>query len=313
MKAKNVRFSDNNLELIKSVLPGLPISAFYSFFSPDTYSYINWHWHEAFQYCLVTEGSIDFVLPNRSYRVTAGNGIFINTQQIHLTRGTTDTPSGYFCLDVPPAFICEDKHSRIFLKYLKPVIDHPHPPVLMLSSHSPHSLAVLDSIKKIRTLLKANPDFMELDIQLEIIKMWRITFQLLNRPANQPVSERDSDNDRLKLIIQYMQLHYSEKITLEDIAGQLMLSKSECCRFFKKVTDQPMFSYLTSLRVNKSMELLQNSRLSLSEIADAVGFCSQSYFTDCFRKAKKITPKKFRELSSRIPNDVLPQDIDSEL
>lgn len=73
-----------------------------------------------------------------------------------------------------------------------------------------------------------------------------------------------------------------------------------------------MFSYLISLRLHKSMDLLRNSDFSISEIADMAGFCSQSHFTACFKKAQKITPKKFRDLSSRIPNDVLPLDIHSQ-
>ncbi len=312
MIAKNIVFSEDNQELIKSVLPGLPISAFYTAFHPDTYDYINWHWHEAFQYCLVTEGSVDFLLPNRSYRVTEGNGIFINTQQIHLSKGTTNADAAYFCIDVPPSFLCPDEHSRIYLKYLEPVIQNPFPPALLISRHSKEPGRLLGSIQKIRELLMKEPEFMELDIQMEIIKIWRITIQLLNRSSNKPTPAESMDSDRLKIIIQYMQQHYSEKITLEDIALQLSLSRSECCRFFKKVAGQSMFSYLISLRVQKSMDLLRNSDLSISEIADMAGFCSQSHFTACFKKARKITPKKFRDLSSRIPNDILPLDIHSQ-
>lgn len=68
---------------------------------------------------------------------------------------------------------------------------------------------------------------------MEIIKIWRITFQLLNRSTNKPTPAESMDSDRLKIVIQYMKQHYSEKITLEDIAVQLSLSRSECCRFFK--------------------------------------------------------------------------------
>ena len=68
MIPKNIRFSDDNQELLKSILPGLPISVFLTSFRQDTYNYVNWHWHAAFQYCLVTEGSVDFLLPNHSYR-----------------------------------------------------------------------------------------------------------------------------------------------------------------------------------------------------------------------------------------------------
>lgn len=312
MIPKNIQFSDDNQELLKSILPGLPISVFLTSFRQDTYNYVNWHWHAAFQYCLVTEGSVDFLLPNHSYCVTAGSGIFINTQQVHLIREAASSPSSYLCIDIPPAFICPDEHSRIYLKYLKPVLQNPLPQVLILSKHTTEDCQILQSLKNIQQLLKNDTDFMELDIQSEIIKIWKTTFHKLERADQGPSPLEYNDNNRLKIILQYMQNHYAEKISLEDVAQQLSLSKSECCRFFKKVTGQPMFSYLNIMRINKSMDLLRDTDMSIAEIADVVGFCNQSYYSDCFRKIKGITPKKFRVLSLRRPSDILPLDISSQ-
>ncbi|MBS6951791.1 MAG: helix-turn-helix transcriptional regulator [Enterocloster asparagiformis] len=309
MIAKNIRFSEDNQELIKPILPGLPISVFFTAFREDTYSCINWHWHEAFQYCLVTEGSVDFLLPNCNYCVKAGNGIFINTQQVHFSKSRGASPSSYLCLDIPPAFIYPDERSRLYQKYIQPVLRNPYPQVLLFSRRDTAGQQLLQSIRNIRDLLKEEPEFMELDIHTEIINIWKTTFRLLVKTGPPPVDY--NDNDRLKLVLQYMLDHYSEKITLEDIAGQLSISSSECCRFFKKATGQSLFSYLKNLRINKSMDMLKDPKMSISEIADAVGFCNQSYYTDCFRKVKNITPKKYRELTLRNPNDILPLDINS--
>lgn len=310
MIPKNIRFSENNQELIKPILPGLPVSVFFTSFKEDTYNCINWHWHEAFQYCLVTEGSVDFLLPNCNYHVKAGNGIFINTQQVHFIKNRNTSPSSYLCLDIPPAFIYPDERSRLYQKYIKPIVKNPYPKVLLFSKRIPEEHMLLQSIQHIQTLLKDESDFMELDIHTEIITMWKTTFRLLTKNCL-PAPVEDNDNDRLKLLLQYLLDHYTEKITLEDISEQLSISTSECCRFFKKATGQPLFSYLKNLRINKSMDLLKDPEMSISEIANAVGFCNQSYYTDCFRKAKNITPKKYRELTMRKPNDILPLDIRS--
>ena len=312
MIAKNIQFSEDNQELIKPILPGLPISVFYTIFDKNTYNFINWHWHEAFQYCLVTEGAIDFLLPSTKYHVKAGDGIFINTQQIHFSKGKANTPSSYLCLDVPPAFIYPDQRSRLYQKYILPVIRHPFPQVLLLSKRQEPDHRLLSSLRQVHALLKEQSDFMELDIHTQIMEIWRITYELLKGNGGAAPVELH-DNDRLKNILQYMLDHYMEKITLDDIAAQISVSRSECCRFFKKATGQSMFSYLTNLRLNKSIDLLKEPEMSLSEIAHAVGFCNQSYYTDCFRKAKNITPKKYRELTQRKPAHVLPLDVDTLL
>lgn len=310
MIPKDILFSEDHQELIKPILPGLPISLFYTTFRRDTYNCINWHWHNAFQYCLVTEGSIDFLLPNTSYHVKEGNGIFINIQQVHFSKSRME-PAAYLCLDIPPSFICADEHSRIYKRYIQPVVQNPFPQALHLSRRNPHELQLLQHILDIRLLLQEQPDFMELDIQSQVMQIWKDTFRILDKPV-EPFTAAPLDNDRLKIILQYMHDHYAEKISLEDISQQLSLSRNECCRFFKTATGQSMFSYLNNLRLNKSMELLKNSQLTLSEIAMAVGFCSQSYYTDCFRKSKNITPKKYRELTLRKPNDILPLDVYSQ-
>ncbi len=308
MIAKDIQFSEDNQELIKPILPGLPISVFYTTFHEDTYNCINWHWHEAFQYCLVTEGTVDFLLPNTSYHVRSGDGIFINTQQVHFARGKSGVPSSYLCLDIPPAFIYPDERSRLFQKYIRPVIQHPYPQILLLSRRQKEDQQLLSAIQKIQTLLKEQPDEMELDIHAGIIWIWKLTYHLIRKNGGAPLVEVN-DNDRLKVILQYMQDHFYEKITLDEIASQLSISRSECCRFFKKASGQSIFSYLNNLRINKSIDLLKDPDISLSDIANAVGFCSQSYYTDCFRKTKNITPKKYRELTLRKPKNVLPLDI----
>lgn len=309
MIAKNIQFAEDNQELIKPVLPGLPISVFYTTFHENTYNCINWHWHEAFQYCLVTEGAVDFLLSGTSYHVRAGQGIFINTQQVHFTRGRTGVPSSYLCVDIPPAFIYPDERSRLYQKYIHPVLKHPYPQVLLLSRQEEEQ-RILDAVQKIQALLREQPDYMELDIHGLVMEIWHFTCYLLKAHGGTAPFEV-AENDRLKIILQYMQDHYAQKITLDEIAGQLHVSRSECCRFFKKATGQSMFSYLNNLRVNKSIDLLKDPDVSLADIATAVGFCNQSYYTDCFRKTKNITPRKYRELTLRSPRDVLLLDVDS--
>lgn len=309
MIAKKVNFADDNQELLKSILPGLPISVFMTSFGPNTYDCVNWHWHQAFQYCIVLNGSVDFYLTSRSCRVSAGSGIFINIQQAHFTKSTTAEPSSYLCIDIPPSFICSNEQSRIYQKFLAPVLQTSWPQMLLLSKHTTLDQKILSSLQTIREQLAINDDYMELDLYAEVIQIWKLTFQKLNRMNSISTIEINNDNNRLKSILQYMEQHYSEKITLDQIAETVMLSKSECCRFFKKATDQSIFSYLNTLRINKSMDLLRNTEMDIASIANTVGYCNQSYFTDCFKKIKQITPKKFRQLSIRNQTDILPSDI----
>ena len=65
MKEKKITFDHSKQELIKPIFPGLIFQFLQLHFRPHTYEFINWHWHQAFQYCYVTEGIIDIKLPDR--------------------------------------------------------------------------------------------------------------------------------------------------------------------------------------------------------------------------------------------------------
>lgn len=302
MIAKNVQLSGNKKELVKSVLPGLPISLFSTEFSPRSYNYVNWHWHDAFQYCLVTEGTVDFILPKKSYTITKGDGIFINYQQLHLIRAhDAQSRAAYICLDIPPFFISYDKHSRIYQRYLQPIIDHPDPPAVILSKCSEGPARIMDSILHIQQLLKSGEEFMEIDIRIAAMEIWKLTFRRLKQ-STAVSSASYLANDRLKSIISYIHEHFDEKLTLDDIAVQVSLSRSECSRFFKKTAGQSLFEYLNDYRLSKSIDMLRDTDLSIAQIADASGFCNQSYYTDAFRKKIGLTPRRFRELSTRRPD-----------
>lgn len=310
MISKKINFDPNQRELIKPILPGLPISLFSSVFSPETYTCINWHWHEAFQYCIVIEGKVDFLIPGQIYTVTAGSGIFINYQQPHMIKAHDEKgTSRYLCLDVPPSFISYDEHSRIFQRYLKPVMNQPVPPVMILSKHAAETSNILSSIFTIQKLLQSEEPLIEIDIRIQIMSIWKETFLKLQQ-RSQAITNASfyNNHDRLKTIFLYFREHYGEKISLDDVAAQISLSRSECSRFFKKQTGESIFDYLNSYRINKSIDLLRDTDMSIAEIASTVGFCSQSYYTDCFRKFKKITPKKYKELSSRQAKGILSID-----
>ena len=309
MVSKSISITANSQEFIKPILPGLPISLFISKFNKDSYTCVNWHWHEAFQYCIVTEGTVEFLFAGRSLAITAGNGIFINYQQLHLIKNHDDNiDASYLCLDIPPSFISYDDHSRIYLKYLKPVMTRPIPPSLSLNKNNLEDQQIMNNLIEIQNLLRSENELIEIDIRIKVMTIWKLTYlKLQQNISNYKYSFYD--NDRLKTIISFLQKNYAEKITLDDIAKQVSLSRSECSRFFKKLTGYSIFGYLTSYRLSKRIDLLRDTDYGIAEIANAVGFSSQSYFTNCFRKEKKITPKKYKELSTRRAENILPIDL----
>jgi len=113
--------------------------------------------------------------------------------------------------------------------------------------------------------------------------------------------EKIKHADAIYKSIQYIQEHYTEKVTLDEVAREVYLSSAYFSKIFKEEMKISFKNYLNSLRIDKSKVLLSNSDIQLIEIAGMVGYEDQSYFSKVFKKLTGISPGKYRERRGKIP------------
>lgn len=100
---------------------------------------------------------------------------------------------------------------------------------------------------------------------------------------------------RLRRIFGYIDSHYGEEITLNQLARLMDYTPQYLCRLFKSLTGSTIFRYIAQVRINKSKELLLNRpELPIKEIAALSGFTDTGYFCSTFRKLEGVTPGQFR-------------------
>ena len=97
-------------------------------------------------------------------------------------------------------------------------------------------------------------------------------------------------------ILQYLNTHFHEKITLGALSERFFLSEVTLCHYFRKYLGVTFLEYLNSLRIARAKELLVTTRKSMDEIADEVGLGSANYFGLFFKRATGISPLQFRKL-----------------
>lgn len=98
--------------------------------------------------------------------------------------------------------------------------------------------------------------------------------------------------------INYIYSHLHVNITLTKLSRHVMLSENYLSRLFKKETGQTVTEYISSKKIETAKNMLEYSDYTISEIALILCYPSQSYFTECFRKATGTTPLKYRTHSS---------------
>jgi transcriptional regulator GlxA family with amidase domain len=104
----------------------------------------------------------------------------------------------------------------------------------------------------------------------------------------------NSANTYVQKSIEYISSNYSYPITVEDIAAYVGLSRSHLFRSFETVLGVSPKEYLTDFRLKQACDLLEHSSLSITAIANSIGFDNSLYFSKTFHKRKGMPPKEYR-------------------
>ncbi len=110
---------------------------------------------------------------------------------------------------------------------------------------------------------------------------------------------KNTANSYVQKSIEYISSNYSYPITIEDIASYVGLSRSQLFRSFEHVLGISPKKYLTDFRIKQSCYLLEHSDLSITSIANSIGFDNSLYFSKTFHKAKGMPPKEYRRLAGQ--------------
>lgn len=100
--------------------------------------------------------------------------------------------------------------------------------------------------------------------------------------------------DMLKAIA-YIERHYTDKITLADVARDVSMNKSYFSRLFKKVTGENFHNYLLSVRMQKASEYLLNTDRKITDIAASTGYKDLFYFNRVFKNYFRVSPSVYRK------------------
>jgi AraC-like DNA-binding protein len=99
---------------------------------------------------------------------------------------------------------------------------------------------------------------------------------------------------RLKPLFEHISHRFSQKLTVSEAARMVHMSQPQFMKTFKKVAGTTLVAYLNHVRLSSAARLLNESALTIAEIANEVGFSDQSYFDRQFKRAFGCPPKQFR-------------------
>lgn len=131
-------------------------------------------------------------------------------------------------------------------------------------------------------------------IKVGLIELLLFIIRCKNYEEN-VIKEIDVDNRIIQEVATYIYEHYADNLSLEYVADKFNLSRSYLSKKFKSATGFGFKEYIINVRIQNACNLLLETNKSITDIAFECGFNDSNYFGDAFRKAKGISPHKYRK------------------
>lgn len=255
---------------------------------------VPWHWHEEVELFYIEDGILEYNFPNGKLIFSKGSGGFVNSNLIHQTKCHASNTLQYLHI-FNTSLIGGSPGSRIERKFIFPVINAPQIDIVPLSPDIPEQAELLKELRASFYLNNDAPDY-EITLRNALSKIWYGFFKIII-PFLSSQSVSNKVNDKLKAMIIYIHEHYSEKLSVKQIASAAFISERECFRIFQNYLYITPVEYLKNYRIQKACYLLVKTSESITSVGLSCGFESSSYFIKTFREKIGCTPQSYRKMA----------------
>ena len=249
-------------------------------FEVKTYKYpqaapymINWNWHDEIEWCRVHSGSLICAVSGQRTQLTEGQCVMINTGIMHAYGPAPGRPEVEFSIVKYDSSLLADSGTVIYEKYIRAQMDRRSLPCVILTGGEPWQD---ESLRMIGNICAMNREAFawEVEMRARLCELWILVsreFPVIQYSPKSAGNQRINET-RAKLMLSFIQKNYQSDLTIDAIAASASISRSECFRCFKRALDIKPVEYLTAYRIERAIELLLNTRRSVTDICLSCGF-----------------------------------------
>lgn len=254
------------------------------------------HWHNDLEINLIREGEAVFQVYQKSYRVRTGEGFLLNRNVPHSCSSPGNEHVRYSTILVRPDFLYGDFGSDVERKCFQPFLQNSAIPCIYLTGFDENGKEILQKLNQVEEAFDRKRFCYELKIKGLLCEAFAMILYGHRQELTKFVPANLQELERLEKMLNYLNVHFTEVISLQDLADQVHLSREVCCRLFKKMTGKTITGYLEEYRVNKSFSLVQSGQYSMTQITEMVGFSNPSRFASAFRKRFGCNPGEYNSV-----------------
>ena len=236
------------------------------------------HTHNHVELFYIVGGNGQFLIEDRLYPVNTNHLVIINPNVTHTEVSLNAQPLEYIVLGIEGVelSITENSNGQFC------ILDHFE------------SMDITSCLRNIlREMELKQPGFEDICqafMEILIIRLMRSTG--LSVPAT---PQNNVGNHQCATVRRYIDQHFKEPLTLDQLAEEAHMNKFYLSHAFKQEYGISPINYMISRRLEESKYLLAETDLSMSQIAQLLGFSSLSYFSQVFHRTQGISPMEYRQ------------------
>lgn len=248
------------------------------------------HIHDYYEIYYLASGKRRYFINHTLYDIDCGDVMLVDKGDIHRTQ----------------ALEAGERYTRHLIHFSQDLVNKINPIIpasellkcfvnkkLHIAAPSMHNFNSL--IRKLENESKYDDDFNK---QLALVHFMELMIHL-NKHSSQKNMRFTDDlteyEDRIQSVCRYICNYYNRPINLDEIAKIAYMSPTYFSKKFKKVTGFGFNEYLNSVRVKMAINMLLETRYSITEIAMYCGYQDSNYFGDVFRKMTGMSPSAYRK------------------
>ena len=263
----------------------------YFIHKPKRAFHIPVHWHDEVEIIYIKKGCITVYIGNETFAAKGGDLFIVNTGELHFM-SSDDLGVEYYTLLFPLTFLSFQMEDALEQKVFLPLRQKN----LLFPMRVTGMIAEMKMVNLIREVIKVNEE-KESAYQLRTRILLLKFIEGFLKEEGFCKADIVGATGMQREVLNYIQEHYTEKITLAMLAGKFHLSEKYISWYFKEHFYISFTEYVSHLRMLRAKELLITTEQSVTEIAFSCGYPSVNYFIRSFKKEHGVTPLQYRKQS----------------
>lgn len=261
--------------------------------------------HDFWEFLCVDKGDVEVCADERTYQLSRSDIIFHKPNEFHrLAASRRNAPNL-----VVISFVCHSPAMNFFRGKVLKVDAYEREQLAQIIAEAANAFTEpLDN--PLQTHMRRRPSapfacgqLISLHLELFLLHLMRRSLTSKQPPLKREAVRRQSNEEAYCQILEYMNTHLRERLTLELISRNTLLSTSRIQQLFKEREGCGVIEFICRLRVKRAKEYIRDGQYNFTEISDLLGYSSIHYFSRQFKKLSGMTPSEYsssiKQLSER--------------